>query len=390
MRILHAVEFYDPILGGAQEVVRQISTRLAARGHDVTVATSAVPSRREGLLDGVTVSEFDVRGNGARGMRGEVDRYQSFVVNGRFDVVMLYAAQQWATDALLPMLQHVPAATILAPCGFSGLQSPSYAGYFEDLATQSRAFTRIIVHSRNYQDARWLQEKRLACEVIPNGADENEFGNPPTPRMRARLGLGFDDPLVLLVGSHTGMKGHAEAMRAFAASRACRGGILLINGNSPARVGCGPSCAIRASVMNGRKRDRRVVRANLARQDLISAFFEADLVLSTSRVECSPLVLFEAAAAGTPFLSSDAGNSREIADWLGCGSVVPWPGALGAGNPFPVDDFATTLNDMLGARDDLRTRGAAARSIWREAFTWDQIATRYESVYEQAVEEACA
>ena len=41
MKILHTVEYYAPSVGGAQEVVRQISERMVQRGHQVTVATTA-------------------------------------------------------------------------------------------------------------------------------------------------------------------------------------------------------------------------------------------------------------------------------------------------------------------------------------------------------------
>ncbi len=40
MNILHTSEFYSPGVGGEQEVVKQLSERLAARGHEVTVATT--------------------------------------------------------------------------------------------------------------------------------------------------------------------------------------------------------------------------------------------------------------------------------------------------------------------------------------------------------------
>jgi len=42
VNILHTVEFYSPSVGGAQEVVRQISELLVKRGHDVTVATMSL------------------------------------------------------------------------------------------------------------------------------------------------------------------------------------------------------------------------------------------------------------------------------------------------------------------------------------------------------------
>jgi glycogen synthase len=59
LNILHTTEFYPPSLGGSQEVVRQLSDRLAARGHHVTVATSTMPKRPWTELNGVTIKEFN-------------------------------------------------------------------------------------------------------------------------------------------------------------------------------------------------------------------------------------------------------------------------------------------------------------------------------------------
>ena len=71
MRILHTVEFYEPSKGGAQEVIKQLSERLAARGHDVTVATSYLPTRSSAELNGVKIRQFHVRGNRVKGISGE-------------------------------------------------------------------------------------------------------------------------------------------------------------------------------------------------------------------------------------------------------------------------------------------------------------------------------
>ena len=76
LRILHAVGQYTPSVGGAQAVVRQVSERLAAQGHRVTVATSAHPKRDWSEREGVTVREFAVQGNSVRGVAGDVDAYR--------------------------------------------------------------------------------------------------------------------------------------------------------------------------------------------------------------------------------------------------------------------------------------------------------------------------
>src|SRR5262249_25311677 len=45
LRIVHTVQMYHPHVGGSEEVVKQLSERLAARGHSVTVATGSLPER---------------------------------------------------------------------------------------------------------------------------------------------------------------------------------------------------------------------------------------------------------------------------------------------------------------------------------------------------------
>ena len=67
MKILHTVEFYEPFKGGAQEVVKQLSERMVAMGHDVTVATTKLKERKSKNINGVKIEEFDISGNEVRG-----------------------------------------------------------------------------------------------------------------------------------------------------------------------------------------------------------------------------------------------------------------------------------------------------------------------------------
>ena len=73
MRILHTAGTYAPSLDGVAEIVRNISERLVKRGHEVHVATSALPSESPyAELCGVHVHRFSARGNLALGMYGEI------------------------------------------------------------------------------------------------------------------------------------------------------------------------------------------------------------------------------------------------------------------------------------------------------------------------------
>lgn len=388
MRILHTVEHYSPSVGGAQEVVRQISERLAARGHDVTVATTRMRGRTSVRLDGVAIVEFDVRGNAAHGIEGEADRYREFLRSGGFDLMLNYAAQQWATDLVLPILDEIPYAKVLAPCGLSGLFLPEYAGYFERLPEALARYDRIVVHSDSYRDAEFVQSHGLEhTHVIPNGAASEEFEDVSAGSFRERHGIAPDVPLLLAVGSHTGMKGHGLVLSAFARARIANA-VLVVIGNGERWRGCLPSCTVRGRSASLRSLGhKRVLLLDPPRNEVLQAYAAADLFVFGSRIECSPLVLFEAAAAGTPFVSVPAGNAAEIAAWTGGGVMVP--GSVDRrgfvdGDPA---ELARAVERLIADPEEREMLGVAGRRAWRERFRWDTIVERYEDLYAAAVAE---
>ncbi len=389
MRILHTVELYDPSVGGAQEVVRQISTRLAKRGHEVTVATTRLARRHGDHLDGVHVEQFEISGNAVRGISGEIDAYRRLVLEGDYDVMMTYAAQQWTLDALLGVLQRIPRPHAVAPCGFSGLHDAAYADYFRGLPEHLRQCDALVFHSGSYQDIELARRSGLErFTVIPNGADEREFGDESAlderaQDLRARCRIDADAPVLLTVGGHTGEKGHAlaiEALRRLAHPRA----VLIVAANNPLGIGCRYSCRMRALATNaltfGRK---RVLLLDLPRADVAAAYRAADLFVFGSAIECSPLVLFEAMAAATPFLTLDVGNAAEIVRWSGGGRMLPTRrlarGRVG-GDP---EQMARAVDELLRDEQERLRLGRSGRRAWEQRFTWAKIATAYEELYEQ-------
>src|SRR5258708_31146995 len=117
MRLLLCCEWYHPSRGGVQEVMRQIAERLAAAGHDVTVATSYLPERNFSSHNGVSIRDFKIAGNAIGGMSGEGDRYRDFGLEFDADAILIKAAQQWTFDALWPMLDQIKARRVFIPCG---------------------------------------------------------------------------------------------------------------------------------------------------------------------------------------------------------------------------------------------------------------------------------
>ncbi|MGD0781135.1 MAG: glycosyltransferase family 4 protein [Dehalococcoidales bacterium] len=418
MNILHTVQYYHPSVGGAQEVVRQVSEQLTLRGHTVTVATSFHPERSVFELNGVHIEQFNISGNAVQGFRGEVERYQDFLRHGNFDLMMNYAAQQWATDLVFPILGQIPYKKVLIPCGFSALYDPAYTSYFAGMPAVMRGYDHLIFHADRYRDTDFARQHGLTrWSIIPNGASRAEF-EAADPTFRQRYHIPADEPLMLTVGSHTGVKGHALVLEAFRRLKTERATLVII-GNADGRAhwwsgfirpvlgsikrgrfseaagqvfdaalgGIGPAgclsvCRARARWMNwlggGKK---KVFLIDPPRAEVVGAYHAADLFVFGSNIEYSPLVLFEALASRTPFISLACGNAAEIAAWSGGGIVAPTiqkDQGFVDGNPTVL---AQIVDDLLG--DTVRRHALAEKGYhsWLERFTWEKLAKEYETLY---------
>ena len=385
MRILHTGHSYTPDVGGAQEVIKQVSERLVKLGHKVTVGTAKMAERKQSIINGVRVEEFSLTGNAVVGFQGEVQRYQEFLLGGDFDLMMNYAAQQWATDLVFPILGQLTYCKILAPCGFSGLFNPEYASYFAEMPDIMKRYDHLVFHSNLYRDIEFARKHGLEhYTVIPNGASEEEFAR-VNSSFRQRYGIPGDIPLILTVGTHTGLKGHALVVEAFRRARIGHA-VLIIVGNSPHDRGCLHDCKRHAwwtkVVSLGRK---RVLLLSLPRKDVIVAYHAADLFVFGSKVECSPIVLFEAMASRTPFVTVACGNAQEIVNWSQGGIVIPTKqhsdGSVEA-NPI---DMAHAIEDLVKNPKERYRLGEAGYRCWRDEFTWEKIAIRYERLYQMLV-----
>jgi glycosyltransferase involved in cell wall biosynthesis len=381
MRILHTVEYYFPSVGGAQEVVRQISERLVKKGHEVTVATKALPARSETIINGVTVKEFAIFGTPGLGYQGEVGKYQEFLLKGQFDVMMNYAAEQWATDLAFSVLEQIPYAKILAPCGFSGLYNRKYAQYYIKLPNFLNKYDCLIFHSSGYRDVEFVKNQGLQnCRIIPNGASAEEFLSPDLT-FRSRYHIPETATLILSIGSHTGAKGHYELIEAFRRTK-IKNAYLVIIGNVINGIGCSRSCRQQAGWVNllsfGAK---RIVLLDLPRQDVLAALYAADLFVLASNLECSPLVLFESMASRTPFISTACGNAAEIVEWGKGGVIVPTiTDSNGLVRTTP-DHLANEIQNLLAHSDRRFFLGEMGFESWQDRFTWEKIVDQYEQLY---------
>ncbi len=433
MNILHTVEFYSPSVGGAQEVVKQISELLVQRGHQVTVATTKLPERTVLDINGVHIVEFDIHGNEVRGFQGETERYREFLLNGNFDIMLSYAAQEWTADLSFPILDKIPYKKVLVPCGFSGLYWPEYVEYFRQLPDVLRRYDHLVFHADDYRDTNFARQHNIQnWSIIPNGASQVEFET-VDETFRQRYGVAEAEPLFLTVGSHTGVKGHRlmiETLRQLKTERAT----LIVIGNVFAKghwwrnfvhpllisikrgffsragdnlsyfskvveilsntllggigpSGCLSSCRAHARWINLQNGHKKVILLDPPRKDVVAAYHAADLFLFGSNIEYSPLVLYEAIASRTPFISLACGNAAEIADWSGGGIIAP---TIQKDQGFVDGDpvvFARLVDELFSDPFRRQSLTEAGHKAWLERFTWEKIVLEYEALYERLISE---
>ncbi|MCA6364733.1 MAG: glycosyltransferase family 4 protein [Bacteroidetes bacterium] len=385
LNIAHCVESYAPAIGGMPEVVRQLSERMAAQGHRVTVFTSHHPQRETNVINGVHINCFKISGNEAEGIHGNTADYQAQLRSGNFDVIVFFAAQQWALDAVADALDSIPGKKVFVPTGFSHFHNPAYAAYFEKMKTRISAFDANVFLSDNYADINFAREnKARGICLIPNGAAEEEFEAPPTQQIRRKLGVAPDALLLLHVGSYTGIKGQREALEIFMRAK-LGNAVLLLAGDKNRYLKqqlLRHPRFLKLNLLRMLKR-KRVIIAELSRAETVDAFREADLFLFPSNVECSPIVLFESMAAGIPFLASAAGNTEEIISWSNGGWLLPSQRRANGWVDVQLNESIALLEKLVANRPLLKQTGKTGHAAWKARFTWAHIANQYLSLYQQ-------
>ena len=411
MKILHTVKSYSPLSGGMYEVVKQISKNLARKGHDVTIASSRCP---DNYNDDIKIELFDFSKS------GEEKRYQDYLINSDFEIITNFAATQPMTDWALPILDKIKSKKIFVPTSFGGIVSKIHEKYFLQMKTWIKNYDLLIFLSDDYLDINFARENAVPenrMVIIPNGASKEEFfDKESTLNIRKKLGISKDDFLILHVGSFTGVKGHKETIEIFSQAKISDSSLILIgNGDTKSFREIKKRSARLNDTRSFRERNKKIIIPNLNRQETVSAYKESNLFLFPSNTECSPIVLFEAMAAGLPFLTADVGNAKEIIQWSNAGIILPTRHDVVLGNNFlqkfkslvkkyltkagfvkkgpgvmystvDIKESAKILEKMFADDKKREALGENGRKSWLDNFTWEKIADEYEREYRKLLE----
>jgi len=110
------------------------------------------------------------------------------------------------------------------------------------------------------------------------------------------------------------------------------------------------------------------------RADVVRAYLAASAFVLPSRFEGFPVTVLEAWAAGLPVVASAVGG---VVDVCTEGNAVLVP-------PRNPQALAKAMAGVLADPGLRRRLGDAGRSLVRERYTWDAVASRYSRLYEEA------
>jgi glycosyltransferase involved in cell wall biosynthesis len=331
-------------------------------------------------MDNINLAEQNIQ-------TGDTKKYQDFLINKKFDIVMTYAAQQWTTDLMLPILDKIKAKKVIVPCGYSGLYDPMYKQYFKELPAYLRKFDASVYLSDDYRDINFARKNKLKnINLIANGADEDEFATLPTKeeKQKLRKKYGIKGLMLMTIGNYTGEKGHAELI-AILKRLPVRNVTLVSAGTSTPGVGSYDMFKTQTKLINSKKGifQKKIIMVEGSDRKLILQMLKcADLFTFLSNIEASPLVLYEANAAGVPFLATAAGNSAEIAKWTGGGVIVKTRQIQNGRVRADLVDALWQITKL--AYDPVRRRrlGAVGRSTWQKRYTWVKLTNDYLNLYQ--------
>lgn len=308
--ILICVEFYSPHVGGAEKHVQLIAEYLFKNNCKVQIATTHHNLRKKKIINDIKINEFRIYGNCVRGYSGEVDKYQKFLIDSKFDIVIFYAAQQWTFDLSLEILKQINSKKIFIPCGFSKLNNIFYKPYYYLIKKRINEFNEIICLSKQYQDYVFCKKNfKKKVQVIYNGA-ENFYYN--IKNFRKKNKIIKEDIVLLYLSNIKFMKGQDKFLKILSKLSNEKIKAYFVYANSPNYFYLKYLKSKTEKIKSKNPNIKIEFIKNTSLNQKREIFSKCDYFIGTSRVECSPLVMFEALAAGKIYLGTDVGNCKEI------------------------------------------------------------------------------
>lgn len=357
MRILviNWQDIRNPLGGGAEVHLHEIFSRIAARGHDVTLLCSAFPGcAREETIDGIRV----VRRGGRQTFNFTVPgAYRSLARGGGFDIVVddlnkiPFFTPLFVRAPLIAVAHHLFDRSIFLETNFL---VGSYVYWTERLALSlyRRAGVPFMVVSPSTREEFVRRGYRVEnLPIVHNCVDHRLYRPTGVPRSPT--------PLIGCFGRLKKYKSVDHLLRALpAVARAVpevRAAIIGDGDDRPRLEGVARDMGLA---------DRVVFTGHVTENRKVELLQEAWVNVATSSKEGWGLTVLEANACGTPVIASDVPGLRDAVRNGETGLLYPYG---------DIPRLAETLTSLL--RDTPARRRLAEHALhWAREFDWENAA----------------
>ncbi len=306
MKIAYICQFYEPVIGGVEEVIRELATRMVKAGHEVHVFTSdfdktkRIPVKEE-ILEGVHVHRFPYLFS----LTQFAPFWPSLLwrFRGKFDVIHIHVFGHPFTfiGSLLAKISGTP-VVITTHCPWT-----------DKFRTSLTKLFLFFSYNINRLSFRWADKiiaitpweipmieryggKRSKIEVIPNGVNSILFERIKDNQFKKKHKI--NGKMVLFFGRFNITKGPEKL--AIAARE------ILQTRKDVYFVFVGPDEGVKDKVKAISKGEKNIIILDPIRdrKAVAEMYQAADVYVLPSYREGLPLTLFEAMASGLPMVAS--------------------------------------------------------------------------------------
>ena len=414
MNILNVTPFYFPCGRGGERHVQEVSERLVARGHQVTVLTTNVTNEQEYLLgldctlpaveviNGVRVIRVPARAGASasiinwcwrmkRGRRllrslfteSGIDLLRENPRNLNFFRSVLRSRVDFVTtwNWYWPPAYHVSLARQLKK--FRQIGVPFF--HTADLWVQRPIYDQMIMacdglfvnteHEKDFILRRLPHAKRIV--VVGPGVEPQLFKQRNGAAFRTRYSLGRN-PLVGFVGhisAHKGVDKLVEAMPLV--WKGCKEARLIVAGY------CSNNFPQLDQVLHSflpEERKRILILPNFAENEKADLYDALDVFVLPSIVESFGIAYLEAWTCGKPVIGARIGSTASVIEEGVDGLLV---------DPGDPRDIARTILELLADPIRRHHMGQHGYTKTLEHFTWEKIVEKIEHYYKGLLTQEC-
>ena len=389
MKILQVVDFYKPSweAGGITRVCYEISSRLANRGHEVTVYAMDgfktrldVPKNKPVDVDGIPTYYFRNISNLLTRNNFYTPYFLPFIAKKEiknFDVIHIhtyrstmaifvyYYARKYKIPYVLQAHGSVP--RIIEKKGLKYLFD-IFFGY-KILRDASKVIAVSDVEVDQYVKMGVPREKIV---VIPNGIDISSFNDlPEKGAFRKQYGIS-EKYIVLFLGRLHERKGIEFLINSFDELNDEIDDVVLVV------AGYDDGYRAKAEIKINKLKLREKVKFTgfIDEIDKFAAYVDADVLVYPAIFEIFGLVPFEAIMCGTPVIVTDDCGCGDLVQDAGSGCIVKYG---------DVNDFEDKMKWVIENPKKGGQMVKSGRKYIKENLAWDNVVKQVEEVYEDCI-----